>query len=193
MQKTWVKNYVIIGIIAVLIAIVILLVVSVQSVRAQQITNTTAQERKEAATAKREAVQARLTDVRLKVCQNREKRIDSLVNRINERGTKQLEVFTRIADRTQAFYVDAGETLDTYGALVDDVNAKKVAAEQAVTSTDVTFDCEGENPKGVIEELKAARLAQNEALKAYKTSVKNLIVGVKSVQATTETSEGDAQ
>lgn len=193
MQKTWVKNYVIIGIIAVLIAIVILLVVSVQSVRAHEITNTTAQERKEAATAKRETAQERLTDVKLKVCENREKRIASLVSRINERGTKQLEVFAKIADRTQVFYIEAGKTLDTYGTLVDDVNAKKATAEQAVLSTDVTFDCHDENPKGVIEELKASRLAQIEALKSYKTSVKNLIVGVKSVQATTEVSEGDTQ
>jgi len=57
-----------------------------------------------------------------------------------------------------------------------------------VKSTTVEFKCDGDNPKGVASTFKDLHKAEIAALKAYKAAVKNLIVGVKSVQPTTETS-----
>ncbi len=45
------------------------------------------------------------------------------------------------------------------------------------------------NPKGVISSFKESLKAEITALKEYKTAIKNLIVGVKSVQGATSSSE----
>src|SRR3990167_11484105 len=74
----------------------------------------------------------RLEAAKLKACQNREKAINNIMARIANRGSKQLDVFNKIAERTKAFYTDKGKTLSNYDALVADVNAKKAAAQSAV-------------------------------------------------------------
>lgn len=141
---------------------------------------------------KREAAQTRLADAKLKACQNREKAITNIMARIGDRGQKQVDLFGKIADRTEAFYTDKGKTLSNYNALVADVSAKKADAQAAVDTTKSTaaaFTCDGTDPKGVAATFKENLKTQNDALKAYKTAVKNLIVGVKSVQGTTASTE----
>lgn len=147
-----------------------------------------AEEAQTNATENREAAQTRLDNVKLKVCQSREKTVNNILARIADRGQKQVDLFTKIADRTEAFYTEKGKTLSNYDALVADVTAKKAAAQTAVDATkatSVTFACDGTDPKGVVSTFQQQMKTQNEALKAYKTAVKNLIVGVKSVQGTT--------
>jgi hypothetical protein len=137
----------------------------------------------------------KLADAKLKACQHREAAINNKMARIADRGQKQLGVFSKISTRVQTFYTDKGKTLSNYDALVADVNAKKAAAQttvDTVKATSVTFKCDGTDPKGAASSFKTALKSEIDALKAYKTSVKNLIVGVKSVQGTT-TSAGDSQ
>lgn len=131
--------------------------------------------------------QERLEGHKLRACQNREKAVTNIMNRIGDRGQKQIDLFTKIADRTQKFYVDKGLSASNYDALVADVAAKKAAAQAAVDSTKSTaieFKCDGDNPRGAAVHFKQSKADQHEALKAYKTSVKNLIVGVKSSKST---------
>lgn len=144
---------------------------------------------------RKEATQTKLADAKLKACENRQKAIQNIMARIADRGTKQLDVFNKISERTQAFYTDKGKALGNYDALVAEVNAKKGAAEtavQVVKDSSATFACDGENPKGVVESFKESLKAEITALKEYRTAVKNLIVGVKSVQGTTSSSENGA-
>lgn len=141
---------------------------------------------------KREAVQTRLQDAKLRVCQNREKAITSIMARISDRGQKHAELFGTIATRAEAFYAKKGKTLATYDQLVSDVTAKRTAAQtevQNVKMLSTTFTCTGDNPKGVIQSFKDALKSELTALKDYRTSVKNLIVGIKSVQSTTATTQ----
>jgi hypothetical protein len=161
-----------------------------------EVAQTAAQERRETAQAnatdRQEAGQARLADAKLKACQKREQKINATMARMAERGTRHIAVFTKISERTQAFYTKKGRTLSNYDALVTEVEAKKAEAEAAVKATkdtSVSFACDGTDPKGVAASFKENLKAQNEALKAYKTAVKNLIVGVKSVQGTTSSSK----
>lgn len=151
-----------------------------------------AQERRESAPTSaeehREAAAGRLENAKLKACQNREKAIQNIMNRVSDRGRKQLDVFTKISERTQAFYAEKGHTLNNYDALVAEVDAKKSAAQAAVDAVHDSsgeFKCDGENPKAVADSFKENLKAMNTALKEYKTAVKDLIVGVKSVQSTT--------
>lgn len=140
---------------------------------------------------RREAGQARLEAAKLKACQNREKAITNIMARISDRGTRQLDVFTKISDRVQAFYTEKGHTLSNYDALVAEVGAKKTVAQatvETVKNGSTEFKCDGDNPRAVADSFKENLKAMNAALKEYKTAVKNLIVGVKSVQSTTQVS-----
>ena len=152
----------------------------------------TAATRQTTATEKQAAAQVTQTENRLKACQRHEQNIDATMSRIATRGDRQLDVFTKIADRTEAFYVKQGKTLSNYAALVADVSAKKTAALAAaaqIKANATAFKCDGVADKGEGAAFKTALKSEIAALKAYKTAVKNLIVGVKSVQSTT-TSEG---
>lgn len=134
------------------------------------------------------AVQTRLTDAHLKVCQNREKTITNIMARVSDRGTKQLAVFSKIADRTEAFYTSKGKTLANYDTLTANVTSTKAAAETAVSeiqSSSTSFSCDASDPKGIVTSFKDSLKSEITALKNYKTAIKNLIVGVKSVQSTT--------
>lgn len=138
------------------------------------------------------AAQTRLADAKLKACQKREKAITNIMTRLGDRGQKQVDLFSKIAERTEAFYTKKGKTLTNYDALVADVSAKKAAAQTSVDtikSTSVEFKCDGTDPKGVVASFKDSLKTEVATLKAYKTSVKNLIVGVKSVQGTTSSAD----
>jgi hypothetical protein len=145
-------------------------------------------EAKAKAEAQREATKTRLQDAKLRVCEKRQTVVSNIMKRISDRGQKQIDLFSGIAERTQAFYEKKGKTLANYDALVADVVTKKVAAEEAVamvTSQGTDFKCDGDDPKGVAAGFKDHHRHVIVALKEYKTSVKNLIVGVKSVQGVT--------
>lgn len=140
------------------------------------------------AAAHRAAVEAKLAGVKLQVCQRRQKAITNIMERIADRGQKQLTLFTTIANRVETFYTDKGKTLDNYDALVADVNAKQAAAQTTVDTikADSTgFSCDSSDPKGFVDSFKGSLKSEISALQDYRTSVKNLTVGVKSVQSTT--------
>lgn len=142
----------------------------------------------ERARAKAAAVKDRLEGKRLKACEAREAAIRRIMKRAGERGDNHIALFTKITERVQTFYQNKGKTLATYDQLVADVAAKKAAAMTAVDTVkaaEVQFDCTGDNPKALVTAFRSEIKAQVAAMKAYRMSVKNLIVGVKSVQATT--------
>lgn len=156
------------------------------------------QAQEQSATAQTQAAEARenaktkLTEAKLKACQARTKAITTIMKRHNDRGARILEVFTTISERTQAFYAERGTTLSNYDELVANVDAKKAAAEAALSHTQESssaFSCEGDDPKGAANAFKDGLKARNEALKAYKSAIKDLIAGVKSAQGTTSSTE----
>jgi len=133
-------------------------------------------------------VKAKLTAVKLDVCQKRETEITNIMSRMGDRGQKQLDLFAGIATRADNFYVEKGKTLSNYEVLVTDVNNKKATAQLAVNAVKAatpSFKCDGDNPKATATSFKGIVKIQIEVLNAYKQSVKNLIVGIKSVQSTT--------
>lgn len=196
MKRIFFKKGLIVGVAILGLASAVPFVAEAIPARAEE-AQTNAQERQTTAQQtvadRREAAQTRLADAKLKACQNREKAITNIMARIGDRGQKQLDLFSTIADRTEKFYVDRGSTLASYDTLVADVVAKKAAAQttvDTVKSSAPEFKCDGDNPKGIVALFKDSLKSEIEALQAYKTSVKNLIVGVKSVQSTTS-STGD--
>ncbi len=125
---------------------------------------------------------ARLTAAKLKVCENRKKNIGKIMSRAGVRSEKQLAVFDKIATRVDEFYVKKGNTLANYNELVAAVTAAKTNAVNSIeVLKGMTFDCNSDDPKGAAEAFKAQLSTVRQNLKDYRTAVKNLIVGVKSV------------
>jgi hypothetical protein len=148
--------------------------------------DTQAEKAKEALQAKREKAKEHLDAAKLKVCQNREKHITTTMTNLTDRGTDHLTVFTKIADRVEAFYTSKGKTVSNYDTLVADVNAKKAAVETAIANakaSGTTFSCTDPNPTMAAQQFKDAHAAVVKALQDYRTAIKNLIVAVKSVQS----------
>ena len=139
-------------------------------------------------TEQKKVTVARLETVKLKNCQNREAEIKNTLSRISDRATKRVDTFDKIATNVEEFYVTKGNVLKNYDLLVARVNSKKTIVKNAILNlptASTNFVCNGDNPKAVITEFKQNNQYLSNALKEYRTAIKNLIVGVKSVQDTT--------
>lgn len=153
-----------------------------------------AENRKAVAQEHKEATQTRLAENKLRVCKAREQRINNIMDRIGDRGQRHIDRIGKIAERVEAFYTKKGKTVSNYDVLVNDVNAKKAAAQNAlneIKADNVEFKCDGSDPKGTAVNFKDDLKKEIKAIKDYKTAVKNLIVAVKSAQSST--SEGGQQ
>ena len=155
-----------------------------ESAKERDVKKTTVQEH-------REVTATRLSEAKQRVCQNHKTTIANSMTRVSERAQKRVGVIEQITERAKAFYAQKGKTLSNYDALVAEVATKKADAQAAVESlkaTAPTFDCSGDNPKGVVASFKERVQAVNKAFHAYRQAVKDLIVGIKSVQGTTSSS-----
>jgi hypothetical protein len=143
---------------------------------------------------KKQQVAAKLDESRKRACEKRQAKITTFMERMQTRGEKQLEVFTKIADRTKAFYEEKQRTVANYDDLAAAVDEKKQAAELALNAGSEAigeFSCDSEDPIATKDLFKAQLQDQIAALKAYKTAVKDLIVGVKSAQGQASRSGSD--
>lgn len=126
----------------------------------------------------------RLEGAKKKVCENRKGNVKTIMDRRVQWAERHIALFTTISERTQKFYAEKGKTLPNYDELVAAAASAKAAAEADLSALKATasFDCDADDPKGTITAYKAAFEKEKNSLKAYRTAVKNLIVGVKSVQ-----------
>lgn len=159
------------------------------STRLSEVENENENETLRASASPKPSDSKRLSKTKLNACAKKTKHVNQVMNRITERATAQLAVFTKISDRTQAFYVSKGKTVAGYGDLVDTAAAAKQNAVTDITALKAVgaFTCDSADPKGSVEAFKTKTKLVVTDLKAYKTAVKNLIVAVKSVQS----AEGD--
>lgn len=128
----------------------------------------------------------RLEAKRLEYC---EKHKDEIVGRSESLGrlvAGMLGKFDAILARVTEYYttklVPAGKTVSNYDALVADVTAKKaqVQTDLANAQADVAgFVCTGDNPKGQMTQYRLDMQLVKKDLQTYRTSIKNLIVAVK--------------
>jgi len=132
--------------------------------------------------AQHQKVSEKLSDVRQKTCEKHHTVITNVMNRINDRGQRRLNVVNTVSTRVQDFKAGKGLAVNDYDALVAAVDSSKTNAQTAidmVKSTQVEFKCDGSNPKGVGASYQQAVKTQNEALKSYRDAVKDLVVAVK--------------
>ncbi len=123
----------------------------------------------------------------LRVCNLHSDKINMIMGRIVERGTRQTELFSTIATRVEKFYAEKGIPLSNYDALVAAVNTAETKALNDISTMKSfdTFKCDGSDPKGQIKTFRTDLKTEIQDLKDFRTAVRNLIVGVKSVTGTT--------
>lgn len=130
-------------------------------------------------------------------CENRRENFRNRLESIGTRAQKHVATLESITARVEEFKTRKNLTVENYDALVADVAAQKALVQSLATTVKEqadTFTC-GEEPGQASASLAAFKDAlqqQIEALKAYKTSVKNLIVAVRAAAVQAE-GAGDAQ
>ena len=131
--------------------------------------------------------QAKIATAKLKSCQNREAAIDTIMTRIQTRAQNQLNLFSTIATRVEAFYTKSGKTFANYPTLVADVNAAQAQAQTdfSTLKTNSNFSCSSSDPKGTVLAFQGYLKLEISDLQNFRTSVKNLIVGVASANGVT--------
>ncbi len=131
--------------------------------------------------------QAKMAGAQLKSCQNREAAINTIMMRIQTRAQNQVTLFSSIASRVEAFYVKSGKTLSNYSTLVADVNSAQTRAQTdfATLKTNSNFNCNSANPKGTVLAFQGYLKLEISDLQNFRTTVKNLIVGVASANGVT--------
>lgn len=128
----------------------------------------------------------------LKQCQNKEKNINKYMLQITKRAELQLNLFGTIAERVQKYYTDNNLSLSNYDELVAAIETARTQAQntfRAMETNGGSFSCEDSDPKAYTNQFKNSFNEAVDGLKAYKTAVRNLIVGVKSVAEASEGSE----
>ena len=135
----------------------------------------------------------KLTEAKLKVCQNKEAAIQKRNDALTKMANTMLTKFDSIATRVETYYigtvVPSGKTVSNYDALVADIAAKKSIARADLDKASIsntTFSCTSDDPKGQLSLFRTDMQTVRQGLKDYRTSIKNLIVAVRSVTETTE-------
>lgn len=135
----------------------------------------------------------RLEGLRLEFCQKHEDEVDTRLTSLGNLVANVLGKFDAIAARVEQFYtnkvIPTGRTVPNYDALLADITAKRTAVTTALSNTqnDINgFSCTAENPKGQIRLFRTDMQTVKRTLQDYRTSIKNLIVAVRSVVGETE-------
>ncbi len=158
-------------------------------------------ELQERAASRSAEIKQKLTAVKLKVCQTRQEIIKTRSQNLANRANRQFTVFGNIAERVETFYTSKvlpkGITVANYDQLVSDIATQKTGAQTAIaaaTAAANAFDCSGDNPKAQLEDFNAKMKIARDALKDYRTAIKNLIVSVKTaLEDHEETATNSAQ
>lgn len=124
--------------------------------------------------------QEKLDTRRLAACEKRQEKINNIFTKATEQNKKHLAVFQKIEEKVKQFYVDKNLSAEGYDAAVTLADEKEAAAVAAIeASVESTFDCaatDGAKPGSAIKEAAKTR---REAIKEYRTAVKDLILVVK--------------
>lgn len=143
-------------------------------------------ERREKVQTKREEVkttiQAKRDEQRLKRCEVKEKVLTTRTESLTRMTTNMKEKFTAIVERVKAFATDKNLTVENYDTLLADIETNKTAVDTALASASASaasFSCDSDDPKSALTSFRENMQAVKQALKDYRTSIKNFIMAVK--------------
>ncbi len=129
----------------------------------------------------------KLTTGQLRSCYHHQAVINNIVTNIDTRVQNQIALFSTIATRVEDFYIVQGKTLSNYSQLITAINNSTVTVNTDFVAMKAVggFSCNVNNPKGVIIGFQEYLKTELSDLQNYRTAVKNLIVGVASVNGVT--------
>lgn len=129
----------------------------------------------------------RLKELRLKACEAHQGEINTRSGSLAKLVDTMVGKFDAIVTRVEEYYltkaVPAGKVVTNYDELVADIAAKKIqiSTDLDTAKKDVSdFSCTGDNPKGQITEYRTDMQLVKKDLQAYRTSIKNLLVAIRS-------------
>lgn len=121
-----------------------------------------------------------------RACLAREAAVKKRMTQLSQLVANQYRVFDRNAARVQDYYTNtvlpSGRTVSNYAALVNDIAAKKVLVDEAVTEAKNSisaFSCASGNPRTLMNDFRINMQSVKTALKNYRTTIRNLIVAVR--------------
>ncbi len=124
---------------------------------------------------------------KLRACQAKENSIKKQMSQLEKMATKMLENFSEIQGRVEKYYTDkvlpSGKSVANYSALTADIQTKKTAVQTAIAKVKAGtagFSCAGD-PKEQMKQFRDGMREVKSALKDYRTSIRNLIVAVRSL------------
>ncbi len=140
-----------------------------------------------------------LSETKVQACQAKQANIQKRSDSIVKRTQNQINVFTQIAQRVEQYYneklVPVGKIVPNYAILVADVASKEAAIAPLVaksSSDSASFSCDKDRPADQLKTFDMDMKAVIAALETYRKSVRNLIVGVKSITGQENSATGSA-
>jgi hypothetical protein len=139
--------------------------------------------------------ETKTAEQRQKVCENRQKAVDNKLsafsNAANDHLTRLNNVFTKLQD-----YHTANPTAaSNYATLLAAARANQTTAIEAVATlkaTNTSFSCTATtDPAAGLRAAKTAAANARDALKAYRTSLKDIVVAFAQAKDTTNTKESN--
>jgi hypothetical protein len=125
-------------------------------------------------------VKQKLETKRLETCTQRTARINTLLKDNATRSQGTLTKFASVLQRVEDYKTAHNLTVANYDGLVADVKAKEAAAASAIgTVSGTTFDCTSQDANAVGKFQTGVIKDELNAIKAYRTAIKNLITAVK--------------
>lgn len=135
----------------------------------------------------------RLTEAKLKACQARETTINKRLDNLNELVTKMEKNFDSIAGRVKDYYTKvvkpSGKTVENYDLLLANIDSSKATIQTGLVKAEshvANFSCDSDDPKGQMTTYRQDMQGVIQELKDYRTSIKDLIVAVRSITGATE-------
>lgn len=125
---------------------------------------------------------------RLRACQAKQHGVIKRMDQLEKMAENMLEKFSRIQERVVQYYnekvIPSGKTVANYNMLIAEIQTKKIAVQTAITqakTNSAVFSCDEENPKVQLKKFSDDMREVKSALKEYRTSIRNLIVAVRSL------------
>lgn len=141
-----------------------------------------------------EKATAKKTEMRVK-CEARLTKIETLMSRVVANRKEHVAKLSSIVEKVEDFYLKSGVVSPNHGALLADVNEKRVAAEAAANNItgDVLFSCESDKPRMDSQLFKDERSSAVSAVHAYRQSIRALIEDIKQTHVSAQKDKGVQQ
>ncbi len=125
---------------------------------------------------------------KLRACQAKQQGVTKRMDQLEKMAENMLENFSAIQERVVQYYnekvIPSGKTVTNYSTLIAEIQTKKTAVQTAIDQAKTNsagFSCDEDNPKEQLKKFNEDMRAVKSALKNYRTSIRNLIVAVRSV------------